>query len=208
METRDVKNPWKAAAYGSVEEVGEITRLLEEYGAGRRPALDRLLTIFYGAFRVIARRQLRGERRRQTLDSAALVHEAYLKLAQIDRMRFTDRTHLFAVAAQVMRRVLVDYAIRRKAEKRGGGQEADSLEGLQIVGEDRLEELVALDELLERLEAINGALARVVECRVFAGMSIDETAGVLGVSAATVKRHWQAARAWLGRELRVGSLAS
>lgn len=189
------------------ETAGEVTRLLEEVGRGDKAALDRLLPLLYETLRSIARRQLRGERQGHTLDTTALVHEAYVKLVGIHRMRFTDRSHFFAVAAQAMRRVLVDYAVSRKAQKRGGGREPTDLEGVEILSDDRLEELVALDQVLRQLEAVNANLSRVVECRVFAGMSIGETAEALDISAATVKRHWQAARAWLGRELGSGTAA-
>lgn len=150
----------------------------------------------------MAHRHLGRERDGHTLDTTALVHEAYLKLARLDRVRWQTRTHFLAFAAQAMRRVLVDYAVRRNAEKRGGGRERVPLSPVMVAVDDRVEDLLALDEALERLRALDERQCRVVECRFFAGMSVEETAEVLGVSAATVKRDWTHARAWLNRALR------
>lgn len=150
----------------------------------------------------MAHRHLGREREGHTLDTTALVHEAYLKLARLDRVRWQTRTHFLAFAAQAMRRVLVDYAVRRNAEKRGGRRERVPLSPVMVAVDDRVEDLLALDDALERLRALDERQCRVVECRFFAGMSVEETAEVLGVSAATVKRDWTHARAWLNRALR------
>lgn len=186
----------------------DITRLLEAHADGDRQALDELLPLVYGELQRIAHRRLGGERRGHTLNTTALVHEAYLKLVQLDRMNWQNRAHFFAIAAQVMRNVLVDYAVRQKAQKRGGGRERVSLDEIEIGTAPRIDELLALQQALERLGALDERQARVVECRVFGGMSIDETAHALGISAATVSRDWTVARAWLARELSTAQPAS
>lgn len=163
--------------------------------------VDRLVPVVYDELRRIAHRQLRGERSDHTLDTTGLVHEAYLKLNRLDRMEWRDRSHFLAVAAGAMRRVLVDYALARKTEKRGGGRQRVPLEQVLILADDRAEELLALDEALQRLAGESERAARIVEWRFFAGMSVEETAEVLEISPATVKREWVLARAWLNREL-------
>jgi RNA polymerase sigma factor (TIGR02999 family) len=181
---------------------GEVTRLLAQLGGGGPGAIDRLVPILYDELRRIARRQMRGERPDHTLDTTALVHEAYVKLVGLDRMSWQNRAHFLAVAAQAMRRVLVDHAVGRRAQKRGGAHTKVPLEDADPTCAQPVELLVALDTALTRLEAIDGRLSRVVECRFFAGMSVEETAEALQTSAATVKREWSIARAWLNRELR------
>lgn len=194
----------RAAGCRMVERKGEVTRLLEAWSQGDRDALDRLVPILYGELRRIARSQMAGERTGHTLRTTALLHEAFLELARLKRIRWQDRTHFLAMAARVMRRILVDHAVRQKAAKRGGGRRKVPLEEVNLAnpseGEDP-DELLALDEALSRLESMSGRQARVVECRVFAGMDVEETAETVGVSTATVKRDWAAARAWLNREL-------
>ncbi len=180
---------------------GEVTRILTDLSGGRSEAMDELLPVIYAELRSIAHRQLRRERAEHTLGTTALVSEAYLKLVDLNRIRWQDRAHFFAVSATAMRRILVDYAVRRKAAKRGGGQPHVQLHEAMAVAEERAEELLAIDEALRRLESCSERYARVVECRFFAGMTIPETAAALGVSPATVKREWQMARAWLNREL-------
>ena len=167
-----------------------------------REGVDQLVPFLYGELRRIARRQLRGERADHTLNTTALVHEAYVKLAGFDRLAFQNRSHFLAVASQAMRRILVDYAAARNAQKRGGELEKQSLEDTVPQAGLPIERLLAVDAALARLEELNPRLTRVVECRVFGGMNIDETAEALDVSAATVKRDWSFARAWLDRELR------
>jgi RNA polymerase sigma factor (TIGR02999 family) len=186
----------------TVEPNGEVTRLLEELGRGGTSALDRLVPLLYTELRQIARRQLRGERSNHTLETAALVHEAYVKLVGLDRMQWQNRAHFLAVAAQAMRRVLVDHAVGRRTHKRGGGQQRVGLEDVPPGAAQPVETLLTLDAALSRLEAVDARLTRVVECRYFGGMSVEETAQALHVSAATIKRDWNVARAWLNRELR------
>lgn len=180
---------------------GDVTRLLADLSAGRREVLDQLLPIVYEELRGIAHARLRGEREGHTLNTTALVHEAYIKLVDLNRIQWRDRSHFFGVAAGAMRRILVDYAEMRKAKKRGGGEPVLRLEDAPAILDSRAEELLALNAALCRLEALDARHARIVECRFFAGMNIEETAEALGVSPATVKREWALARAWLNREL-------
>ena len=163
--------------------------------------MDEFFPVVYEELRRIAHRELRHERTDHTLGTTALVHEAYLKLARLDRIRWQSRAHFLAVAAQAMRRVLVDYAVARRAQKRGGGHAPESLDDAVAMAEARGDELLALDDALRQLQALDERHARIVECRFFGGMSIEETAEALGVSPATVKREWTLARAWLNREL-------
>jgi RNA polymerase sigma factor (TIGR02999 family) len=164
--------------------------------------MDDLFTLVYAELRRIAGRQLRGERAGHTLGTTALVHEAWFELAKLERIRWESRAHFLALAAQAMRRVLIDYAVARKSQKRGGGKSHEPLEDDALIAvTERPDEFIALDEALQRLAAINERHARIVECRFFGGMSVEETADVLGTSPATVKRDWALARAWLNREL-------
>jgi RNA polymerase sigma factor (TIGR02999 family) len=164
--------------------------------------MDDLFTLVYAELRRIAGRQLRGERAGHTLGTTALVHEAWFELAKLERIRWESRAHFLALAAQAMRRVLIDYAVARKSQKRGGGKAHEPLEDDALIAvTERPDEFIALDEALQRLAAINERHARIVECRFFGGMSVEETADVLGTSPATVKRDWALARAWLNREL-------
>ena len=179
----------------------EFNQLLVDWSAGDRAALDRLFPIVYGELRRIAHRQLQQERTAHTLSTTALVHEAYLKLARLDHLQWKNRAQFFAIAARAMRRILVDYALARSADKRGGGQALLSLDDVVVMVDSRADELVALDQALLRLEEFDARSTRIVECRVFAGMSTEETAEALGISPATVKRDWALARAWLNREL-------
>jgi RNA polymerase sigma factor (TIGR02999 family) len=180
---------------------GEVTRLLAELGRGGTTMVDRLMPILYEELRQMARRQIRRERADHTLDATALVHEAYVKLVGLDRMQWQNRAHFLAVAAQAMRRVLVDYAVSRKAQKRGGERHKVPLDDVCAGSPQPIEVLVALDAALQKLEAVDARLTRVVECRYFGGMSVEEAAHALQVSPATIKRDWTLARAWLGREL-------
>jgi RNA polymerase sigma factor (TIGR02999 family) len=179
---------------------------------GALDALDRLVPLVYGELRRIAHRQLAAERAGHTLSTTGLVHEAYLKLADQTRARWADRAHFFAVAARAMRRILVDYARRHRALRRGGERVRLSLAALDEVGAGagagaidvaaRADELVALDGALRRLAALDERLARVVECRYFAGLTDAETALALGVTARTVGRDWVKAKGWLYQALR------
>jgi RNA polymerase sigma factor (TIGR02999 family) len=180
---------------------GDITRLLAELPHGGRDALDRVYPLIYEELRRIAHGRLQSERADHTLVTSDLVHETYLKLAGLDRLKWENRAQFFAVAARAMRRILVDYAVRRKAQKRGGERRQITLDDAAVAVDQNADELVELDRAMERLAEMNERYARVVECRYFAGLSIEETAAALGVSAATVKRDWTLARAWLHREL-------
>ena len=179
----------------------EISDLLREIGRGDRAAIDRLFPILYQELKRIARRQRHRERPGHTLHTTDLVHEAYVKLLGLDRIVWQNRAHFLAVAAQAMRRVLVDHAVAKSAQKRGGQRQRVSLDDAMLQMDQPLEQLIAIDAQLTRLEALNPRLARVVECRFFSGMSIEETAQALSSSPATVKRDWGLARTWLHREL-------
>ena len=182
---------------------GEVTRLLQGWRDGDREALDSLLPLVYEELRRLAHFQLRNERPGHTLQSAALVHEAYLRLVGLNSLQWEGRTHFFAVAARVMRQVLVDYARRHGAAKRGGSVCKLSLEEAMIapLGKEKDVDVVALDEALLALARIDARQSRVVEMRFFAGLSLSEISDVLEVGPATVQRDWTAARAWLHREM-------
>ena len=185
----------------AMEQKGDVTRLLAAMAAGDRTAFDDLLPLVYDELREIAHRHLRGERVGQTLATTDLVHEAYFSLVGIDRVNWSDRAHFLAVAARAMRRVLINRAEARGAQKRGGDRQQAALDVDALPAELPDDQLLALDEALRLLEARNERYGRIVECRFFAGMSIEETASVLSISSATVKRDWVLARAWLHREL-------
>jgi RNA polymerase sigma factor (TIGR02999 family) len=180
----------------------DITGLLAAWRAGNPDAFDRLFPLVYDELRRIAHRQLGSERPDHTLATTALVHEAYLKLVDQTRAQLTDRAHFFAVAARAMRRILVDYARRHQALKRGGAAEPVSLSDAALVADDRADTLVALDEALTRLAELDARLSQVVECRFFGGLTEEETAEALAVTARTVRRDWVKAKGWLHHELR------
>jgi len=163
--------------------------------------LDAVFPAVYDELRRVAHRHLRGERPGHTLGTTALVHEAYLELSKLDHIRWPGRAYVLAAASQAMRRILIDFATARRAQKRGGGVVAQPLDDAIAMTITRGDELLALDEALVRLASENERYGRVVECRFFGGMSIEETAEALGTSPATVKRDWTVARAWLNREL-------
>ena len=181
---------------------GEITGLLIAWRAGDRSAFDRLFGLLYDELRAIARRQMRRSGRDQTLDTTAVLHEAYLKLVDPSRAAVEDRGHFMALAARAMRHILVDHARKRGAQKRGGDDrvrlESDPPHPETAAGED----LVALDAALERLESLDPRLVKVVELRFFGGLSVEEAAEVLATSPRTVKRDWSKARAFLFAELK------
>jgi RNA polymerase sigma factor (TIGR02999 family) len=180
----------------------EVTTLLLEVRRGRREALDELFPLVYDELRRRAHAYLRDERTEHTLSTTALVHEAYLQLVDIDRVEFHDRAHFLAVAATAMRRILVDSARRHRAVKRGGGAGTLSLDNVPAVSVENSEEILVLDGALEKLSRETQRLARIVELRFFGGLTIEETAGALGVAPSTVQLDWQKAKAWLYRELR------
>jgi len=185
------------------ESAGEITQLLQGWRGGDRGALDALLPIVYKELRRLAHFQLRQERPDHTLQSAALVHEAYVRLVGLNPPHWEGRSHFFAIAAQQMRQILVDYARRHRAGKRGGGEVTLSLEDAPPLsqGKEKDMDVVALDDALNALAQIDERKAHVVELRFFAGLNFEETAEVLKVSAVTVSRDWSTARAWLYREM-------
>ena len=179
----------------------QVTRLLLELGDGDRSAMDRLMPIVYDELHRIAHRHRRGERPDLTLNTTDIVHEAYMKLVQLDRIQWQNRNQFFALAAQAMRRVLIKYAERRRAQKRGGGRHRVDIDDIQLLSDERTDQLLALDEALNRLREYNERQHSVVECRFFGGLSAEETASALDISRATVQRDWAFARAWLNTEL-------
>jgi RNA polymerase sigma factor (TIGR02999 family) len=179
----------------------EITALLQAHAAGDAAALEQLLPRVYGELRRIARIRLRRERSGHTLAATDLVHEAYLKLLPVERVDWRSRAHFFAIASRAMRNVLVDHAVRRGAAKRGAGATVLTLEDHDAAREQPLDDLIALSEALTRLEQLDARQARVVECRYFGGLTLEETAEALKTSPATVSRDWTFARAWLHSEL-------
>ncbi len=176
----------------------EITQLLNELTDGNEEVVNEILPLIYGELKNLAGSYLRKERGNHTLQPTALVHEAYMKLIDQKNVRWQNRAHFFGIAAQIMRRILVDYARKHKAEKRGGEGENISLdEEFVIMEAGRSAELLALDEALGKLAEMDEMKARIVELRYFGGLSVEETAMVLDISEITVKRHWRAAKAWL-----------
>jgi len=179
----------------------DITRLLQAWGGGDAGALENLTPMVYAEMRRIAARYMRRENPGNSLQATALVNEAYLRLVDLAQVRWQDRAHFFAVAAQTMRRILVDAARARAAGKRGGGAVHVNLDEALDAMPDRPGELVALDEALDGLARLDPRKAKVIEMRFFGGLTVEETAEVLKVSPDTVMRDWKMARAWLMREL-------
>ena len=182
--------------------VGNRIELRANLAEGGGAVVDQLFPLVYDQLRKIASRRMREERTDHTLDATALVHETYLEMMRFGSIEIESRAHFVALAAWAMRRVLVDHAVRHNAQKRGGEQQKVPLDEVSLAAIEHGDEVLALDEALERLGTMNPRHARVVECRFFGGMSIEETAEALGISPATVKREWTLARAWLNRELR------
>jgi RNA polymerase sigma-70 factor, ECF subfamily len=178
-----------------------ITRLLLDWRNGDQTALDRLMPLVYEELRRMANHYMRNERRGHTLQTSALVNEAYLRLVDHENIEWQNRAHFFGVAAQAMRRILVDHARSRNYQKRGGGAQQVSLDEAMTLAEDRAAELLALDEALQELAKMDERKSRVVELRYFGGLSLEETAEALGVSVPTVTRDWSTAKAWLMREM-------
>jgi RNA polymerase sigma factor (TIGR02999 family) len=179
----------------------EITQLLREWSAGDRSALDKLLPLVSAELRRMAKRYMGQQQRGHTLQTTALIHEAYLRLVGQEEKRWQNRAHFYGVAARAMRHILVDYARARHRAKRGGEARPVSLEEAAIVSQERAAEIVALDDALEALARFSPRQSQVVELRHFGGLSVVETAEVLKVSADAVMRDWSQAKAWLYREL-------
>ncbi len=184
-----------------MQDEGEITRLLGKIRQGDSEALDRMLPLVYNELHGMAQRQLRRGRRGQTLNTTALVHEAYLKLVDGERADWNDRRHFLAVAATAMRSIVVDYARRKTAKKRGSAAPHSLLDEARIGVEERSAEILALDEALVALSRVDERLSRIVELRYFGGLTVEEIAAVMEVSDRTVKRDWRKARALLYRML-------
>lgn len=187
----------------------DFTIILQEASGGNRDAMGQIVSLVYTELRAIARRQHAGENAAHSLNTTGIVHEAYLKLVKLDRLGWQNREQFFALAARSMRQILVDHARKRKAVKRGGEAPLLSLDEMTTtfgevaftLDDGQIDELLGLDLALQGLEAKNERHARIVECRFFTGLSIEETAKAIGISPATVKREWVLARAWLNREL-------
>jgi RNA polymerase sigma-70 factor (ECF subfamily) len=179
---------------------GEVSGLLHAWSQGDQEALKKLTPIVYEELHRLARHYMRGEKSGHSLQTTALVNEAYIRLIDYKRMQWQTRAHFFAVSAQLMRRILVDHA-RRHNLKRGGGVQHVLLEDTAVVGGERNEDLIALDNALQALSRVDSRKAQVIELRFFGGLSVEETAEVLKVSSVTVMRDWSTAKAWLYREL-------
>lgn len=179
----------------------EVTQLLIDWGKGDAAALDRLLPLVHGELRKMARRYMARQNPGHTLQTTALINEAYLKLVGQQEKHFQNRAHFFGVAAQAMRSILVDYARAKQYEKRGGGAPKVPLDEALTVSAERAAEVVALDDALQELAKLDPRKCRVVELRYFGGLSVEETAQVLNISAVTVMRDWSMAKSWLHREL-------
>ena len=179
-----------------------VTDLLKAWGQGDASALERLVPLVYRELHQLARRHMRGERTNHTLRTTALVNEAYVRLTDASRVHWQDRAHFFAISARIMRRILVDHARSRQFVKRGGGAKQVTLDDALVVSIERSADLVALDDALLALAALDERKSQVVEMRFFGGLSVEETAEALHVSEATVMRDWQFARVWLLQELR------
>lgn len=185
-----------------------VTQLLVAWGNGDQVAGDRLMSVVYEELHRLAHRYMKRESPGHTLQTSALVNEAFVKLVDQRNVHWQNRAHFFGIAAQMMRRILVDYARSRQYAKRGGGVRAMSLDEALIVSDERSEEVVNVHEALERLAEFDPRKSQMVELRFFGGLSIEETAEVLGVSPGTVMRDWTLAKAWLRREMSAESLGS
>ncbi|MEN8162990.1 MAG: ECF-type sigma factor [Acidobacteriota bacterium] len=193
-----------------MSDVGEITRLLErlegERGKARTTVLEELMPLVYAELKALARSNRYRWSGVESLGTTSLVHEAYLKLADRTKAGFANRRQFYALASKAMRSILIDNARWQSRQKRGGDRRPVILEESLLVSAERSEELLALDEALEQLEDREARLARIVECRCFGGLTVDETAEALGLSSATIKRGWRLALTWLYRELRVDAV--
>jgi len=181
----------------------DVSRLLIDWGNGDQAALDELIPLVYAELRRLAGRYMRRESEGHTLQTSALINEAYLRLVDQKRVRWQSRAHFFGVAAQLMRRILVDHARSRSRDKRGGGMERVSL-GEHVASPNELEEVLALDEALTKLAGMDPRKCKIVEMKFFGGLTTDEVAEVLKVTSRTVDREWRKAKAWLKRAIRKG----
>jgi len=188
--------------------VEDVTELLRKWNEGDEQALDQLIPLVYDELLRLARQCLRHERPDHSMHTGTLVHEAYLRLLDCDQVEWRDRRHFFAMAARLMRRVLVDEARKRKHQKRGGGSPPARLDEAMMIAQEWDDELLALNEALEKLDRRSERKCRVVELRYFIGLTIEETAEVLGVTTDIVKREWNSAKRWLHRELSSGAMTS
>ena len=184
---------------------GDMSTILRAWSGGDQSALEKLTPIVYNELRRLARRHMQHERPGHSLQATALVNEAYMRLVDYKRMQWQNRAHFFAVSSQLMRRILVEHARKRIKVKRGDGAQHVSLEDAIIVGSERPMDMVALDDALNELARLDPRKAQVVEMRFFGGLSVEETAEVLKISAVTVMRDWNTAKAWLYRELNSGT---
>jgi RNA polymerase sigma factor (TIGR02999 family) len=200
-----VYNSLKAGGLVSKPEIGEATLLLQSWSRGDKTALDQLMPLVYRELRRLAANYLRRERGDHTLQTTALVHEAYLKLVDQTRVDIHSRSQFFGVAANLMRQILVNYAERHRAAKRGGGNKVALEEAVAIVGQPQVD-ILALDQALNKLAAVDPRQSRIVELRFFGGLTEAEVAEVVGVSQITVQREWRTARAVLHNELRHGDI--
>lgn len=182
-------------------DASKITTLLEAHSEGNADVLREIMPLIYDELHRMAERRLQSERRDLTINATDLVHEAYLKLIKFDRIEWQNSRQFFAIASRVMRNILVDYAVKRKCEKRGGSRKRITLNNEELAIETELTDILAVHHALERLASLDSRMEQVVECRYFGGLTIEETAQALGVSVPTVNRDWNMARAWLNREL-------
>ncbi len=180
----------------------KITQMLNLLAQGDKSVLDELVPIVYTQLRSLASHSMNYAQKGQTLNTTALVHEAYLKLAGQQKLDFRNRAHFFGVAAKAMRQIIVDFARKQNAAKRGSGQPNMPLDAQPLIADEQTEEILALEEGLQKLESVDQRKARIIELRYFAGLTIDETAEILHTSAATVKRDWNFSRAWLLNEIK------
>ena len=184
----------------------DVTLLLQKMSNGDQDVVSELVPLLYDELRRLASHHLRRERGDHTLQATALVHEAYMRLVDQREVQWKSRSHFFGIASQVMRRILLDYARSHNAAKRGGLAGKLSLDQVMVVSKENCGELLALEETLKRLEAVDPQQAKIVELRVFGGLTVEEAAEVLAISPATVKRDWSMAKAWLTRELQASTM--
>jgi RNA polymerase sigma-70 factor (ECF subfamily) len=199
--TQSLQDPLRPPAYKTPPKLDEVSQLILDWADGDQTALDKLMPLVYDELRRLAHNYMRREHPGHTLQTTALVDEAYLRLVDQTHTQWNSRAQFFGIAAQLMRRILVDHARSHLYAKRGGGARRVALDEVAVLSPERGAELIALDDALERLSSIDPRKSRVVELRYFGGLSVEETAEILEVSAITVKRDWLVAKAWLRREM-------